>query len=330
MSSYKSILAFADFSPRSDNAISRAAGLASEHHAKLVLLNVVDAAATKGLSQWLPTRVDIDIKVTRAQEDLERLAAKIAFAHGVAIERIVSSGDTFEQVRQHALASDLIVFGAKRSNPLREFVFGTPADRLMRMARCPVLVVKKPAKAAYQRALVPIDFTFYSNAVLRSAITLVPGAALHLCHSASTSRAVRLHAAGVPEAIIETWHERASARALERLDAMIQATELQRATSSVRHGDESRIMLEAQARVGADLIVVGKDAQSAISEFLLGSVAQGLVSNAQCDVLVVPRVALPGYQVRGGFSIDSSRLASPEWSHHSWINADLRGQEVTS
>ncbi len=329
MSSYKSILAMADFSPSSDNAISRAAGLASEHGAKLVLLTVVDASATKGLHHWLPSRIDIDIKVSRAQDNLERLAAKVATAHGVAIERVVAAGDALEQIRQHAEASDLVVFGVKRSNPLPDFVFGTPAERLMRMVRRPVLVVKKPSQAPYQRVLVPIDFTVYSEAVLRSAINSVPLAALHLCHSLSTSREARLRAADVSQVIIESWRERASARALERLDALIQSVEHQRATSSVGHGGESRIALEAQTAVGADLIVVGKDGQSAIGDFLLGSVAQRLVSDAQCDVLVIPRVALPGYQVRSGFAIDSSRLASsPDWSNHSWINVDSRGREV--
>ena len=136
-------------------------------------------------------------------------------------------------------------------------------------------------------------------------------------------------ATSVSQVIIESWRERASARALERLDALIQSVEHQRATSSVGHGGESRIALEAQTAVGADLIVVGKDGQSAIGDFLLGSVAQRLVSDAQCDVLVIPRVALPGYQVRSGFAIDRSRLASsPDWSNHSWINVDSRGREV--
>jgi nucleotide-binding universal stress UspA family protein len=327
MSNYKSILAMADFSSGSDNAVSRAARLASEHDARLVLLTVVDASATKGLHQWLPSRIDIDIKVSRAQDNLERLAAKTAIAHRVSIERVVAVGDTLDQVRQHAQASGLVVFGVKRSNPLRDFVFGTPAERLMRMVRRPVLVVKKPARAPYQCVLVPIDFTAYSEAVLRSAIKSVPQAALHLCHAPSTSRETRLRAADVPEVIIQNWRERASARALERLNALIQSVEHRRATSSVGHGDPSRLALEAQTAVGAELIVVGKDGQSAIGDFLLGSVAQRLVSDAQCDVLVVPRAALPRYQARSGFAIDRSRLASsPDWSHHSWIDVDRGSQ----
>ena len=329
--SYKSILTMADFSPSSNNAVSRAAGLASEHDAKLVLLNVVDASVTKGLHQWLPSRIDVDIKVSRARENLERLAAKVATAHGVLIERVVVAGDTLDQVRQHAEASDLVVFGVKRSNPLRDFVFGTPAERLMRMVRRPVLVVKKPAQATYQRVLVPIDFTVYSEAVLRSAIKSVPQAALHLCHAPGTSREARLRAADVPEAIIESWRERTLARALERLNVLIQSVGHGRATSSVGHADPSQLALEAQPAVGADLIVVGKDGQSAIGDFLLGSVAQRLVSAAQCDVLVVPRAALPGYQQRSGFAIDRSRLASSaDWSHRSWIDVDARGREVAT
>ncbi len=331
MSNYKSILAMADFSPNSDNAVSRAAGLAFEQDAKLVLLTVVDALATKGLHQWLPSRINVDIKVSRARENLERLAAKVAAAHGVSIERVVVAGDTLEEVRQHAEASDLVVFGVKRSNPLRDFVFGTPAERLMRMVQRPVLVVKKPAQGPYQRVLVPIDFTAYSEAVLRSAIKSVPRAALHLCHAPGTSREARLRAADVPEVIIESWRERSSTRALERLKALIQSAGHGRATSSVGHGDPSQVALEAQPVVSADLIVVGKDGQSALGDFLLGSVAQRLVSDARCDVLVIPRTALPGYQQRSGFAIDRSRLAlCPDWSHHSWIDVDSRGREVTT
>lgn len=331
MSSYKSILAMADFSPSSDNAVSRAARLASEHDAKLVLLTVVDASATKGLHQWLPSLIDIDIKVSRAQNNLARLAAKVSTAYGVSVERIVTVGDTLEQVRQRAESSDLVVFGVKRSNPLRDFVFGTPAERVMRMVRRPLMVVKKPALAPYQRVLVPIDFSAYSEAVLRSAIGSVPQAALHLCHATSTSREVRLRAADVPEVIIESWRERASARALARLNALIRSLDHGRATSSVGHGDAWRLALEVQPAVGADLIVVGKDGQSAIGDFLLGSVAQRLLSDAQCDILVIPRAALPGYRVRSGFAIDRARLASsPEWSHHSWIDVDPRGREVAT
>ncbi|CAM5780840.1 universal stress protein [Rhizobacter fulvus] len=331
MKNYKSILAMADFSPRSDNAVSRAAGLASEHGAQLVLLTIVDASATKGLHQWLPSRIDIDIKLSRAKENLERLAAKAAAAHGVSIERFVVAGDTLEQVRQHAEAADLVVFGVKRSNPLRDFVFGTPAERLMRMVRRPVLVVKKPAQAPYQRVLVSIDFTVYSEAVLRSAIRSVPHAALHLCHAPSMTRETRLRAADVPDAIIQSWRDRASATALERLNALIQSVEHRRASASVAHGDQARTALEVQTSVEADLIVVGKDGHSAIGDFLLGSVAQRLVADAQCDVLVIPRTALPGYQVRSGFAIDRSKLAlSRDWSHHSWINVDSRDKEVTT
>jgi hypothetical protein len=170
---------------------------------------VVDAAPTKGLQHWLPSHNDINLKVSRARDNLERLAAKVASAHGVSIECVAASGDTLDQVRQHAHVSDLVVFGVKRSNPLRDFVFGTPAERLLRMARCPVLVVKKPAQAQYKRVLVPIDFTVHSEAVLRSAIQLLPRAALHICHSDNPSREGRLRAHGAPDTTIENWRGRA-------------------------------------------------------------------------------------------------------------------------
>ncbi len=331
MSNYASILAMADFSPGSDNAVARAAQLAFEHGARLVLLTVVDASVSTGLHPWLPARIDVDIKVSRARDNLGRLAARVAAAHGVSAELIVSVGDALDRIRQHAEVSDLVVFGVKRSNPLREFVFGTPAERLMRMVRRPALVVKQPVRAPYRRSLVPIDFSVYSEAVLRFAIRSVPDAAIHLCHAPGNSREARLRAADVPEAIIENWRERASARALERLDALTRSVAHAGVTSSVGHGSASNFALEAQRAVDADLIVIGKDGESAIGDFLLGSVAQRLVSDAPCDVLVIPRTALPGYRGRSGFAIDPSRLvASPDWSRRSWIEVDSRGRDVVT
>ena len=331
MSNYRSVLALADFSPGSDNAVARAAMLAAEHDAKLVLLTVVDASTTKGLRQWLPSRVDIDVKISRAQDNLDRLAARVSAAHAMPVSRFVSAGDTLELVRQQAQTSDLIVFGVKRSNPLRDFVFGTPAERLTRMVRRPVLVVKKPALTPYQRILVPIDFTVYSEAVLGSALKVNPHAAVHLCHAPSNSREARLRAADVPEVTIQGWRESNAARALERLDALIKSVGHARVTASVGHGEASRVALEAQPAVEADLIVVGKDDQSSIGDFLLGSIAQRLVSDAQCDVLAIPRAALPGYKARAGFTIDRTRLSSsPDWSHHSWIDVDVRRRGVAT
>jgi nucleotide-binding universal stress UspA family protein len=54
-----------------------------------------------------------------------------------------------------------------------------------------------------------------------------------------------------------------------------------------RPGDPAAILLEAARDAHADLIVIGRRGRDFAARVLLGSVAQRVVSQASCDVLVV-------------------------------------------
>jgi nucleotide-binding universal stress UspA family protein len=55
----------------------------------------------------------------------------------------------------------------------------------------------------------------------------------------------------------------------------------------VRKGDPAAIVLEAARDAGADLIVIGRRGRDFAARALLGSVAERVVNQAPCDVLVV-------------------------------------------
>lgn len=55
----------------------------------------------------------------------------------------------------------------------------------------------------------------------------------------------------------------------------------------VGKGDPAAIMLEAAREAGADLIVIGRRGRDFAARALLGSVAERVVKQAPCDVLVV-------------------------------------------
>ena len=61
-----------------------------------------------------------------------------------------------------------------------------------------------------------------------------------------------------------------------------------KASLSIAQGEPSLLSLRRQRDVHADLIVIGKDGESTFGEFLLGRVAQRILSSANCDVLVTP------------------------------------------
>jgi nucleotide-binding universal stress UspA family protein len=150
----RSILAIADFSPKSDNAVTRAALLAREHGARLHLLHVVAPRMFAAASLW-PARDDTPLRIERAGRALATLAARTAKAHGIQASCKVRAGDALHVILEESGDADLVVVAAKKRNPLSDVVLKTPTERLLRMLQRPMLVVKRPAHARYAGVLLP-------------------------------------------------------------------------------------------------------------------------------------------------------------------------------
>ena len=60
---------------------------------------------------------------------------------------------------------------------------------------------------------------------------------------------------------------------------------------SVRYGRATRVTLDQEARIGADLIVMRKRGKSAAEDLLLGSTTRRVMRDSACDVLVMPSAA---------------------------------------
>ncbi len=185
MTRFKSILALADFSPKSDNAVRRAALLARQHRATLHLLHVVEPAPLVDVASWPTKRPDAEIRAARAHRSLATLATRISKELRVTVRHGVRTGDALAEIRDLARSMDLVVIGAKRTNPLREFVLGTPTERLLRILERPILVVKLPADTDYARALVPMGLSPDSDIILQMTANALSGAALRMCQAPS-------------------------------------------------------------------------------------------------------------------------------------------------
>jgi len=139
--------------------------------------------------------------------------------------------------------------------------------------------------------LVALDLSEHSEAVLSTATELAGrlGARLTILHVAApdpdfvgfeagpqTTRDTRAHALRDEHRRIQEWAEQRRARGLEVRALLIQEPTVE------------GILGEA-ARSGADLIVVGSHSRGVLARALLGSVSQGVLREASCPVLVVPR-----------------------------------------
>lgn len=292
---FRSILVAVDSSHAAHNAVRRASLLAAHFQARLILLQVLEPTRLTLPYGLFAATVKADSLVTRAQLTLARLAAEVARDHDVHVTAVVRVGNALEQVLQLATEADLLVIGAKTRNPFHDGVFGTRTQRLLQLCRKPVLVVKAPATAAYTQVLVPTDFSACGEASLRLALGMVPDASVDVFHALSTHRETKMRAAQVPADGILRYVASSREKCLRRLAAMASRAGSQELQCSVGHGDPLVLCLERQKAVAADLVVMGKEGQGQLvaGSSLMGSVARQVVAKASCDVLTIPRSALP-------------------------------------
>lgn len=183
MSAQTLVLAATDFSPAARHATERAARLAHETGAALVLLHVLPGGSLAELRQWLGAGHALEQQLqadTLAQ--LQQAAQALQLERRVPVSTLQAGGVAFEEIAREAERQDaaVMVLGARGMGFLRRLVLGSTSERLLRLSTRPLLVVRQMAHEPYRRALVAVDFSPWSAAAAQAARRLAPGARLLL------------------------------------------------------------------------------------------------------------------------------------------------------
>lgn len=263
-----------DLSPLAGHASWRAAMIARDHGASVLLLHVAAAPVPAGQAQRL----------------LARLAAQLSRQLGVPADVKLACGDPVTAVASLELA--LVVLGARRANVLREWVCGTPADRLIRLGRFPVLVVRKPANARYRRVLVPVDFGPASRRAVGAALALTHGVPVEVFHTLAARDEITLRAAEVPEAVIRHYRHSNAERARQRIAQLVAAVPGAGgfAVPSIGFGPAWHMVLAKERAMAAELVVIGKRRRGLLADSFLGGVTRRVMAAGRSDVLALTAV----------------------------------------
>jgi nucleotide-binding universal stress UspA family protein len=146
MSQIRSLLVPTDFSPGAQAALRFAVALARPLGASITVLHVYQLPnyilpdGTAILAD-APTVARIDTEVAAA---LDGLRAQLA-DEGVAIRTEAVAGGTVDEIIRVARdgGHDLIVMGTHGYTGLKHLVLGSVAERVVRLAPCPVLTVRE-------------------------------------------------------------------------------------------------------------------------------------------------------------------------------------------
>lgn len=136
-----------DFSEGASNALSYAVDLAEHYNARLYILHVVydiQRAAGFNIPHISSDELYDELKDWAAKE-LEK--SSIEETRGLSnIEKVVVQGIPYEEIVDFAKKEkiDMIVIGTYGRSGLERFIYGSTAERVVRIAPCPVVTVRVP------------------------------------------------------------------------------------------------------------------------------------------------------------------------------------------
>lgn len=136
----KRILAAVDFSETSDKAFDYALSLARVFESEVVALCVLEDPILYAPYTDQAFRDSLESSV---QNQLDALGSRHG-SEGVTVKTAKIPGTPFYEIIQYANREncDLIVLGSHGYGPLKHMLLGSVAEKVVRKAKCPVLVVR--------------------------------------------------------------------------------------------------------------------------------------------------------------------------------------------
>lgn len=269
------VLVATDFSVPADAAIARAGQLAAQHGAALSVLHV------------LPDELDVDQE--RVGLALREHAGRCTAAP---VDIAVRRGTVAAEIVAEAVASGagLVVVGAHGGDWLADLFLGGTAENVVRQSTIPVLLVKRSPSAAYRSVILAVNDSAASASAARFGGVLTPGAEHFAVHVRTVVGETLMRVYGASEEQIEQLRRTSTAEAHEEIVAMAATFDPPPREVIVASGHPPTKLTEECDSRRADLIVTGTGARSAAAYALLGSVAQHVMRQSRCDVLIVPAV----------------------------------------
>jgi len=280
----KNILLATDLSVNCDRALAKAVSLAKQHHCVLHVLTVMP-------EYYVPKTWDDNVEEkTFAEKVIKSSIDAHPDSEGLTIKITVLTGDTFSTILSFSTESesDLVVMGLhnKTKEEFRDLFVGTTIERIIRIGTKPVLLVRDKPTSHYDKVLVPTDFSVASQNAFDLAAQLEPKAVFHVLHIYDVPFAGFIRD-GYAQA--EVWQAAEDEldlfmnKALERFEAADKSLKVEK--TLLRDAHYAGIM-KIVKKEKPGLIAMGANGRGGIARAVLGSLAEDVLANPPCDVLV--------------------------------------------
>jgi nucleotide-binding universal stress UspA family protein len=243
------------------------------HGVRLVAFAAVDPAPPAPARQPL-TAAGGEALLASLREDVQKITAgcPAVFRHG--------NGAAAHQLVAACQSEDVLVVGSRGRNPFAGLLLGSVSRACLKVAPCPVVVVRERAEppGPFGRVIVGVDASEHSRRALRVAAreARVRGSALHAIHAVHWDHLGVELVAPTPRQLLGWGKDLVTG---ELSDSGLAARPV------IVNGHPSDVLVRHSKH--ADLLVLGSRGHTQVAGMLLGSTSDHCTRHASCPVMVV-------------------------------------------
>lgn len=291
----RKVLIPVDFSLCSHIAALAGTRLAKRLDIEAKLVHVIEPVPALGLDAEKREAFEREI-LRRANDAMARTLADLSAESGDISSSILQGEVGWELLRaaSHPPAS-LIVIGSSGRADDEPFLLGSVAARLIRDAKCPVLVMRNqhatrlPKDGLFKQPLAAIDYSRFSELAVQYAAALSePDATVELYHALFVPR-FELYPRDEVDKVFAATFEYNRKKQATRLHAVAEAAAIDRKVKPlIEMGRAGELISEHIEKNDIDLVVTGAHGSRSSEDLLIGSVADRLLRGSAAPVLCIP------------------------------------------
>lgn len=273
------VLFATDLGARCDRAQDRVIELARKWRARLTVVHALEILDVFDEDQSFRIDVARDRALAVMRRDFEPLK-------DLSSELVVQQGRASDVVIETLIERkcDLVVGGLAGSGSLETLFVGSTVSDLVRRARVPVLIVRKKVRGPYGTIVVASDLSPASSVAMDTAAVLFPSAGKTLFHAFDLPFRGFVDDKGG----YELRTAQAATADARRFLADRLADKASKVALQIVCGDPAPLLASHVATFDADLVIAGTQGRTGLLGVLIGSVAQAILEQVPCDVMVVP------------------------------------------
>ncbi len=269
------ILVPIDFSEVSIKALEYAAEIAKNVDAKITLLHVFESYAYNAA---IGEAESTDIMAKGIEDKLNKLVEEKSLGE-VEVDTLQKKGKIYQEIDGLAEKEniDLIVMGTHGATGLsdvRKFVLGTNAYRVVLSSPCPVITIKGQKPPRFDSILLPLDVTKSTRQKVDLAMEWAKmfGAKIHLV---SVSRFIDEFVVSIDKLKMQ----------LREVAQRIRDEGIECTTKMIRHTNIAESVVDHADEMDASLIMIMTQQERKWNEFILGSSARTIITDAERPVM---------------------------------------------